>query len=188
MKEPEYLERVAKGPVGFLHVWPRMRPFPLCVGSTFLVMLLLSATVAYLATLTALAPGAEFLTVLRFVGTAAFLGYAFGGLPDAIWFGKSPKFIALAIFDAFVYAVLTGAAFGLLWPGALDAAPGVGVLPPAARPRARQPGRGASNQHQSVFPDVHGHDGTPGEHAPSPERELPDLFGRGAGAGAAGKL
>jgi hypothetical protein len=118
MKDPEFQKRLELGPVGMLHVWSRQRPMALCMGLTVLTMVVVSAIVAYLLSLSGIQPGAAYMQVFRFASAAAFLGYAFGGIPDAIWFGKSPKYVMMMLFDGLIYALLTAGVFAAFWPGA----------------------------------------------------------------------
>ena len=118
MKDPAFLKKMQDGPVGMIHIWARQRPMGLCMALTVLTMVAVSAIVAYLLTLSGIPAGAPYMEVFRFAGTAAFLGYAFGGVPDAIWFGKPARYVAMMFFDALVYGALTAGVFAAFWPGA----------------------------------------------------------------------
>ena len=61
-------------------------------------------------------PGADYLSVFRLVGFAAFMGYALA-LPQAsIWYRRNWRVTLVKMFDGLVYAGLTGGVFGWLWP------------------------------------------------------------------------
>ena len=49
-------------------------------------------------------------------GTVAFLAYAGGHLPDAIWWGKPFSNAWKEVLDGLIYGLLTAGAFGWLWP------------------------------------------------------------------------
>jgi hypothetical protein len=87
------------------------------MGLWFAYCVVVGVFAAYLAGRT-LAPGADYLTVFRIAGTVAFLGYAGGELVDLIWKAQSPSTTIKGVFDGLVYALLTGGAFGWLWPAA----------------------------------------------------------------------
>ena len=57
-----------------------------------------------------------YLKVFQVVGATAFLGYAAGQVPAAIWMGK-PWIVAWKeVFDGLIYGLVTAGAFGWLWP------------------------------------------------------------------------
>ena len=60
--------------------------------------------------------GASFLAVARVVALVTFVAYATGGLSNAIWMGKPWSSAAKEVLDAFIYGLVTAAAFGCLWP------------------------------------------------------------------------
>ena len=81
----------------------------------FVYCVALGVVVAYL-TGRILAPGAAYLSVFRFAGTAAFLGHA-GAQPVAsIWMGRSWSTTLKNVADGLVYALVTAGTFGWLWP------------------------------------------------------------------------
>jgi hypothetical protein len=83
----------------------------------FVYTLLVGVFVAYVARL-ALGPGAAFLPVFRLTGTVAVLAYAVAVIPDSIWKGHAWRSTGKYVLDGVAYGVVTGAAFGWLWPGA----------------------------------------------------------------------
>ena len=63
-----------------------------------------------------IAPGAEFMKVFRFVGTAGILTYGTANILNGIWFGR--KMVG-DIVDGIAYGLITGAIFAWLWPVAV---------------------------------------------------------------------
>ena len=70
---------------------------------------------AYL-TSRALPAGAPYLEVFRFAGTVAFVGYALALWENTIWFSRAWTTTLKSTVDGLVYGLLTGGAFGWLWP------------------------------------------------------------------------
>ncbi len=104
-----------EGPVGHLSVW---HP-PLTMGgklaATFIVYLVVSTLIAYLASV-ALPKTAEFAKVFQVVGAAGILAYSFSFIPSAIWFGAYKRTIVASIIDGVVFGAITGAIFAWRWP------------------------------------------------------------------------
>ncbi len=116
MGTPEGMKKVTDGPVGFLSIVPSGPPaMGKFLGLWFAYCLVISACAAYVAS-RALDPGADYLAVFRFAGTAAFLAYACGEPIAAIWKGQPWGMTIKHMFDGLVYALLTGGVFGWLWP------------------------------------------------------------------------
>jgi hypothetical protein len=116
MDDPAYIEKATRGPVALLTVVPNGKPSmtkPLALW--FLFSLIVSLTAGYVAG-RALAPGAEYLEVFRFVGTTALAAYVFGLWQQSIWFGRPWSTTLKSSFDGVVYALLTAGVFGWLWP------------------------------------------------------------------------
>jgi hypothetical protein len=113
---PEMIEKFKKGPIGLLTVLPSGPP---TMGKQLVQWLVyclaVSAAAAYLGG-RALGPGAPYLAVFRFTGTAAFLAYTSAHFAQSIWFGRAWSTTFKDAFDGLVYGLLTGGAFGWLWP------------------------------------------------------------------------
>jgi len=116
MKDPAFVEKLSKGPVGFLTITPS-GPFNMgrAMGLWVAYLVVIGACVAYL-TGRVLPPGAHYLEVFRVAGTVAFLAYSGAQLPAAIWWGKPLGVAFKEILDGFLYGLLTAGAFGWLWP------------------------------------------------------------------------
>jgi len=119
MKSPSVIEKMKRGPVGFLTVLPSGPP---AMGKNliqwFLYCVVISVFAAYLSG-RLLAPGTEYLQMFRVVGTIAWLGYGAAHAQESIWSGRSWKVTFKHLFDSVVYAVLTAGTFGWLWPKSL---------------------------------------------------------------------
>ncbi len=89
--------------------------FPTALISFFLYNLVISILVAYLTGHTVPA-GASCLAVFRVAGTAGVLGYAFGGIPYSIWYGKPWSVTVKDIIDGIIYGLIIAGTFGWLWP------------------------------------------------------------------------
>lgn len=115
MKSQRVQKALSEGPVGHLSLWPT----PLTMGGkmigTFVVYLMVSILVAYLASITLPKPAA-FARVFQVVGTAGILAYSFSFIPNAIWFGSYRRTIIASIIDGIVFGLITGAIFAWRWP------------------------------------------------------------------------
>ena len=112
----EFKEKASKGPMGFLSIYP---PGPPTIGKSlvlwFIYSLVVSIFAAYMADI-ALEPGAHYLSVFRFAGTTAFLGYSLALMQNSIWFKRSWSATFKSMFDGLLYALFTAGVFGWLWP------------------------------------------------------------------------
>ena len=116
MGSPEYMNKMARGPVAFLTVLPNG---PTAIGKSlgqwFVYSLVVGAVAGYVAGLT-LAPGAGYDMVFHVVGVVAFAGYSLAILQSSIWWHRSWRYTLLTMFDGLIYALLTAGTFGWLWP------------------------------------------------------------------------
>lgn len=117
MKTEAFKERYERGPWASLTVIGTRPNMGKNLALTFLVFLVVSIGIGYLAS-SVLMPGADGFKVFQVTCTAGVLAYTFGGIPNGIWFGKPSGWVVRDIIDAAVYAIMTGAAFALLWPAA----------------------------------------------------------------------
>lgn len=124
MRSEAFAERVRRGPWATINVFPGRPNMGRNLALSFLTILLTSIGVAYLAAV-ALPPGADGPKVFQVTCTAAVLAYAFGGMLNAIWFGKPVGWIVRDLVDALVFALITAACFVLMWPDAPAGIPGV---------------------------------------------------------------
>jgi hypothetical protein len=117
-KDPAFQEKWKKGPIATLTVMPAGVNF---MGSQMTQWFIFTAVVAFFAGYVAsrtIAPGGDYLTVFRVVGTTAFMGYTLGLWQMTIWYKRSLATTLKSTFDGLLYACLTGGAFGWLWPSA----------------------------------------------------------------------
>jgi hypothetical protein len=116
MKDPAFVEKYKKGPVGVVTIFPQGPPG---MGKElvmwFLYCVVVSLFSAYVAG-RALPCGAPYLAVHRFAGVTAFAAYGLGQIQDSIWYKRSWSTTLKSIFDALIYASVTGGTFGWLWP------------------------------------------------------------------------
>ncbi|HEY0143463.1 MAG TPA: hypothetical protein VGF48_21405 [Thermoanaerobaculia bacterium] len=116
MRTPEFTKKMEEGPVLVL---TSIAPGPVSMGRSlmlwFLYVLAVSFVSAYVAG-RALPPGAHYLDVFRFAGTAAFLAYAGALWQMSIWFHRAWRSTFTGTLDGLIYALLTAGTFGWLWP------------------------------------------------------------------------
>ncbi len=118
MGSPEFIEKMNNGPVAVVTVLPNG---PVAMGKSLMMWfgysLLVGAVAGYVAGLT-IGPGAAYLSVFHVVSTVAFAGYSLAILQSAIWWYRGWGYTLRTMFDGLIYALLTGGAFGWLWPQA----------------------------------------------------------------------
>src|SRR5688572_9294931 len=115
-RDPEFMARMKRGPVMFMTVRPTgdMR-----MGGRLAAWFVFCAVVGLFAgylSSRALPAGAPYLDVFRFSGTVASVGYGLALWEHAIWYNRSIAATLRSTLDALVYGLLTGGAFGWLWP------------------------------------------------------------------------
>lgn len=116
MSNPEFLEKMKRGPVLFMTVLPSGPPaMGASLAQWFLYSVVVGVFSAYV-TGRAFGPGTEYLTVFRFTGTIAFAGYALALAQNSIWYKRKWSTTLKSAFDGLLYACVTGGAFGWLWP------------------------------------------------------------------------
>ncbi len=115
-KQPEFVEKLKRGPVVFMTLAPGGPP---SMGPSlllwFLYAVVVSVFAAYIAG-RALAPGAHYLAVFRFAGCSAFLAYSLALPQSSIWYKRNWAMTLKTMFDGLVYGLLTAGTFGWLWP------------------------------------------------------------------------
>ena len=116
MQAPGFNDKMTKGPVGFLTVIPSGPP---TMGKSlvlwFVYCIVVGVFAAYIAS-RALEPGARYLSVFRFTGCTAFIGYAVALWQNTIWYRRAWCSTLKSTLDGLVYALLTAGTFGWLWP------------------------------------------------------------------------
>jgi len=114
-QKPEFLAKVNQGPVAILTVTADGYEMGKRLALWFVYCLVVSTFAAYISG-RALGPDAHYLTVFRFVGAAAFGGYALALLQNSIWWSRAWSSTLKSMFDGLVYAMVTAGIFGWLWP------------------------------------------------------------------------
>ena len=81
----------------------------------FLYSVAVGLFAAYVASI-ALPAGTPYMTVFRVTSTVAFVGYALALWQNWIWYSRGLGYTVRTTIDGLVYGLLTGGAFGWLWP------------------------------------------------------------------------
>ena len=116
MKSPAFLEKIKRGPIFSMTVFPTGQwGMGAQLAQWFVFIVVVSIFAAYVAGRT-LALGTEYITVFRIAGTVAFASYALGAVPTSIWYKRKWSTTFKTLFDGLLYGLLTGGAFGWLWP------------------------------------------------------------------------
>jgi len=116
MGTPEFIEKMKKGPVACLTVM-KSGP-PSMIGNLvlwFVYCVVVGVFAAYIAG-RAQPAGAHYLSVFRFAGCTAFVGYSLALWQNVIWYKRSWKATLKSTLDGLIYGLLTGGTFGWLWP------------------------------------------------------------------------
>jgi hypothetical protein len=115
MKDHEFRKTWEAGPHGVLLIRKGKPSFGMNLLLILIFYLIVGIFVGYVGTV-ALDPGAASRTVFRVTGTVAVIAYVFGGIPSAIFFGRSARSVLMDIIDGVVYGLVTGLIFAWLWP------------------------------------------------------------------------
>lgn len=116
MKSEAFVQQKNAGPNMIITVMPNGMPgMGPMLAQWFLYVVVVSLFGGYVAS-RALGPGADYLSVFRFVGTTAFAAYTLALWPLVIWYRRSGATTLRQTVDGLVYALLTAGVFGWLWP------------------------------------------------------------------------
>ena len=115
MRSPAFVEKMKRGPVVMMTVMPGGTAFATSLVLWFLYAVVISIFAAYIAG-RALPPGTHYLTVFRFAGATAFIGYSAALWQMTIWFRRSWLTSFKSTVDGLIYGMLTAGTFGWLWP------------------------------------------------------------------------
>lgn len=100
-KTPAFAEKMKEGPVGFMSILPSGDVnMGKLLGQWFVYSLFIAVIVAY----------------VTGRGAVAFCCYVVAHWQNWIWWGKSTRFTVTNSLDGIIYALVTGATFGWLWP------------------------------------------------------------------------
>lgn len=115
-QDPEWLRKAKEGPAVMMVVWAGD---PIKMGKQlvqwFIYCLVISALLGWVASVI-LDRGESFAMVFHSVAIIGTLTYSGGHAMGAIWFGHTWSRTIKDIVDGFIYALVTGAIFGWLWP------------------------------------------------------------------------
>jgi hypothetical protein len=114
MSSAEFKAKQARGPSFVLTILRTTSMGPNLV-KWFVYSIVIALFAAYVASVV-LPAGAPYMTVFRVTGTVAFAGYALALWQSWIWYSRSLGYTVRSTVDGLVYALLTGGAFGWLWP------------------------------------------------------------------------
>ena len=116
LRTPQFVEKLKKGPVLMLTVWPGgSLSMGKQLGQWFVYAVVVGCFAGYVAG-RALPGGAPFWSVFRFAGVTAFVGYSLALWQMSIWYRRSWLTTTKATVDGLIYALLTAATLGWLWP------------------------------------------------------------------------
>ena len=116
MKTPEFAEKMKRGPVVMMTVMPGgSTAMGKQLTSWFVYCAVVSLFAAYI-TSRALPAAAVYLQVFRFAGATAFMGYSLALWQMSIWYRRAWGTTIRSTVDGLIYALITGATFGWLWP------------------------------------------------------------------------
>jgi Flp pilus assembly protein TadB len=115
MNTPEFKAKRDKGPILMMTVLPNAGGMGRNLVLWFLYTIVVGVFAGYVAGIV-LAPGTPYLMVFRVTATVAFAGYALALWQHSIWYGRSWAATVTSTVDGLIYALLTGGAFGWLWP------------------------------------------------------------------------
>jgi hypothetical protein len=118
-KTPEFTAKLEQGPNWIITVLPKgAHGMAGSLFGWFIFMLVVATFSAYVSS-HALAPGAHYHDVFRFIGATAFMGFALGQVPQSIWYKRQWSTTLKQVFDGLIYACIFAGTFGWLWPKAL---------------------------------------------------------------------
>jgi len=113
-KKPEVRQKYIDGPLAYITVVPNGLPkMGAKLVLSFLYYVVVGIVCAYVVSRT-LGADAPYLSVFRIAGTVAFIAYGIAYVQDSIWFGRPWPMTVKNLFDALIYGLLTGGAFGWL--------------------------------------------------------------------------
>jgi hypothetical protein len=117
MQSPQMQQKFVDGPVGFVVVRPSGLPkMGGHLAKWFALNVVVAALAAHLAAVSVpVGAGRE---AFHLVAIVTLLAYSAGSVSDGIWFGRPWRAVAKELLDALIFAVVSGAVFGWLWPGA----------------------------------------------------------------------
>ncbi len=114
LEAPGMKQKFIDGPLAYITVVPNGLPqMGKKLVLSFLYYIGVGILCAYFVTRT-VAVDADYLAVFRIAGTVAWIAYGIAYVQDSIWFGRPWSLTLKGMFDALIYALLTGGVFGWL--------------------------------------------------------------------------
>ena len=118
MKDPVFIEKMTRGPVAVMTVFPPGPPtMGPALGMWFVYCVVVMTFAGYVAS-RALGPGARYLDVCQIVSTVAFAGFSLALWQGSIWYKRAWRTTILETIEGLIYGLLAGGVFGWLWPRA----------------------------------------------------------------------
>jgi hypothetical protein len=118
MNDPAMQAKFNQGPVAFVTIFRNGMPaMGKLIGQQILFFLFGSILIACCAGM-ALTPGADYMSVFKFVAVVGFLAFGWAVVPYSIWYGHPWSTTAKYLLDALIYALLVAGSFAWLWPAA----------------------------------------------------------------------
>jgi hypothetical protein len=118
MKDPAFVEKMTKGPIAVMTVFPSGPPtMGPQLAMWFVYCAVVSLFAGYVAS-RALGPGARYLDVSQIASTVAFVGFNLALWQNSIWYRRAWRTTFLYTVEGIIYGLLVGGAFGWLWPKA----------------------------------------------------------------------
>lgn len=115
MKQPDFVEKMTKGPVVIMTVAPGGLSMTSNLIQWFIYSIVVGVFAAYIAG-RAVGPGTDYLHVFRFAGCTAFVAYALALPQFSIWYKRNWGTTIRSMIDGLIYGLLTAGTFGWLWP------------------------------------------------------------------------
>lgn len=116
MRSPAFQEKMKRGPAVLMTVMPPWSgSMAGQLGQWFVYCLVVNLLAAYVAWAAA-GPGATFMQICRFAGTAAFMAYTLGLWQMSIWYRRAWSITLKSTLDGVIFAAVTCAVLGWLWP------------------------------------------------------------------------
>ena len=115
-RDADFVARHKKGPVAMMTVFPSG---DLSMGTQLLLWFIycvaVSTLAAYITTLS-IGSGAPYTPVFHFISIVTATAYGMALIQHSIWYRRSWGTTIRSLVDSVIYGMLTGGAFGWLWP------------------------------------------------------------------------
>lgn len=116
MRTPEFKEKLNRGPVVMLNVFPKGGVSMARNMVLWFIHCVIVAIFAAYITSRAVAPGTPYIEVFRFAGATTFIAYVVALWQMVIWYNRDVGITIKETIDGLIYALLAAGVFGWLWP------------------------------------------------------------------------